>query len=91
MDEPQVGIERPEQYNDEEWEAYKAGAAAMMEFCGRMLLQMGADIGGQIETGATTGDGDEEEENPETCPDCGMELVYQMGREDGLCPNCDLL
>jgi len=84
---PEIGIERPEGYTDEEWEAYKAGAAAMMDFCGQWLRQMAvnlSDVEEKIET-------PDEDEHPETCEECGMELVYQMGEEEGQCPNCDLL
>lgn len=94
-----VGIERPEGFTDDEWEAYKAGAAAMMEFCGQMLLSMGGEMSAQIDAGAddrasTAGDVDGDvdvDDLPEECPDCSMELVYSMGKEEGDCPNCDLL
>jgi len=79
----QIGFERPDGYTDEEWEAYRAGAQAMLELTGSMLLGMAADLENV----------DGEAEGPPTCDDCGMELLdeRQMGQEEPICPNCDLL
>lgn len=89
-----VAVERPDGYSDEEWAAYRAGGAAMMQFCGRMLLSMGADIESQLEDVPETQpaeDDEDEDDPPEKCPECGRKLVYQMGEPEGECPNCDLL
>jgi hypothetical protein len=49
-------------------------------------------VGAGVDTTTDAGDGtDRDADLPETCPDCGMDLVYEMGRDDGACPNCDLL
>jgi len=103
MTEP--GIERPPGYSEEEWEAYQEGAQQMLELAGSFLLSMAGDVGGDgVEEGPTPPPeaadagvnseddaGENDEEHPETCPDCGMDLVYEMGRSEGACPNCDLL
>lgn len=79
----EVGFERPDGYSDEEWEAYQAGAQAMLELAGSMLLSMAGDLEARQDEAA----------GPETCDDCGMELLdeRQMGQEERICPNCDLL
>lgn len=84
----EVGFERPDGYSEDEWEAYRAGAQAMLELSGSMLLGMAADV----EKGGPGGGGGEDE-GPPTCDDCGMELLdeRQMGQEEPICPNCDLL
>jgi len=79
----EVGFTRPDGYSDEEWAAYREGAQAMLELAGSMLLGMAGDL--------ETREG--EDEGPPTCEDCGMELLdeRQMGQEEPICPNCDLL
>jgi len=102
------GLERPDGYSEEEWEAYQEGAQKMLELAGSFLLSMAGDVGGDgsgdrdhptppsAETadagvGSKTDAGEDDDDHPENCPDCGMELVYEIGTETGDCPNCDLL
>jgi len=92
------GLERPDGYSDEEWAAYQEGAQQMLELAGSFLLSMAGNVDGGGDPPAPVGAGDDgddvgeddEDDYPETC-ECGRELVYQMGEEEGQCPNCDLL
>lgn len=96
MNEP--GLERPDGYSDEEWAAYQEGAQQMLELAGSFLLSMAGNVDGGSDPRRPVGDGDDgddvgedgDDDYPDTC-ECGRELVYEMGDEEGKCPNCDLL
>lgn len=68
----------PEGYTDGEREAFRAGQAAMAELLGGHALTLANHFRGA--------DGDPEaDDEPDTCDDCGADLVDAMG--GAVCPN----
>lgn len=90
---PGEAIRRPPDYSDEEWEAFKAGAAAGVEFVARTTSRMAASMAAEAPPPNRDegGEDDEDEKWPESCGECGADLVYEMGSAEGECPNCDLI
>lgn len=70
---------RPEGYSEEEWEAYIRGFRRAMELQHMMASQYLARL---PEPG-------EDDQEAETCPECGRELVGEIGSEEKFCLECD--
>lgn len=92
-----VGVQRPPDYSDEQWAAYKKGAADAARFITATMGQMAADMEAQTDdadggvghagSGGDAGDGAPGRDADE-CPDCGGGVIYGVGDEAGVCRSC---
>lgn len=88
-------VSRPDHYSDEEWRAYKAGAAAAATYFANMTVSVAEAMQSQTagEDAPEPADADEDEggddEGYDTKCECGRDLVYEVGSSDGYCPRCD--
>lgn len=85
-----IGVKRPPDYDDEQWAAYKKGAADAARFITATLGQMAADMESQTEgdTMGHAGSGGGDERDDDECPDCGGDVIYGVGDEEGVCRSC---
>lgn len=83
-------IDVPEEFDDE---SYRAGAKAAFSLVASSSMQFSEAIDAPDtpdstpQSGGDAGSGGED--GPGTCPECGRDRVYEMGREDPVCPDCD--
>lgn len=81
-----AAIERPEHYDDDQWEAYKQGAADFAQMLAVTTNEMANRMAAQTDgLGDVSGD---DERDPDECPDCGGTLRFEMGDDEGTCPDC---
>lgn len=73
-----MGLERPDEYSDEEWEAFLDGFAQAMSL-------VRAASGAWAEKVREQQDREQDE-----CPECGREKINALGREEKACPVCEL-
>jgi hypothetical protein len=82
----EVPIRRPEHYSDEQWEAYKQGAADYAELMAVTTNEMASRMAAQTDDGGDGGsDGDADDGQ---CPECGGDLRFEIGSPEGVCEDC---
>lgn len=75
---------RPNEFDDDEWDAYKRGAADMAAHIANMATMVAASAGRATPNKAPA---DATDERPDVC-DCGGEVRYEMGSATGVCVSC---
>jgi len=81
----EVPIRRPEEYDDQQWEAYKRGAADYAELMAVTTNEMASRMAAQTEGGGDASGGDADDGS---CPDCGGDLRFEVGSPEGVCEDC---
>lgn len=85
-DQGQVAVPIPDDYDEAEREAFKAGFRSCAELFGTAAASYVAAVT----------DDDQDDEDETVCPNCGADLLDSMGADETstpagtVCPNCEL-